>query len=138
MDRLIVEEKLESLRRCLVRIEGKCPQSVEKLASDVDLQDIITLNLTRAVQLSVDIGAHWVASLEQVPAPNTMGAMFEVLVQAGCLDKMIGERMQKSVGFRNIAVHQYEAIDWQVVYAICKHHLKDFSQFANAAYASLE
>ncbi len=68
MDRLLIEEKLESLRRCLSRIERKCPASVTELEGDVDLQDIITLNLTRAVQLSVDIAAHWVATLEHVPA----------------------------------------------------------------------
>jgi len=63
MDRLLIEEKIESLRRCLSRIEEKCPSSVKELEADVDLQDIITLNLTRAVQLSVDIAAHWIASL---------------------------------------------------------------------------
>lgn len=138
MDRLIVEEKLESLRRCLARIEEKCPQRAEELANDVDLQDIITLNLTRAVQLSVDIAAHWVTSVEKVPVPNTMAGMFDALVQAGHLDQSIGERMQKSVGFRNIVVHQYEAIDWQVVFALCKFHLQDFTQFAKAAYVKLE
>jgi len=138
MDRLIVEEKLESLRRCLVRIEDKCPQSLKALASDVDLQDILTLNLTRAVQLSVDIASHWVASLEAIPVPNTMGGMFEALAAHGALDEAIAERMRKSVGFRNIAVHQYEIIDWQIMYAICKYHTDDFTQFAKAVYAVLE
>jgi len=138
MDRLIVEEKLESLRRCLARIEYKCPQSAEELAHDVDLQDIITLNLTRAVQLSVDIAAHWIASLEEIPAPNTMGGMFDALAQYGHLDGKLAERMRKSVGFRNVAVHQYEAIDWQVMYAICQYHLGDFTQFSKVAYAVLQ
>jgi len=47
---LVIEEKLESLRRCLSRIEDKCPVNVAELEKDVDVQDIITLNLTRAVQ----------------------------------------------------------------------------------------
>jgi len=50
MDRVVIEEKLESLRKCLSRIEQKCPQDVAQLFDNVDLQDIITLNLTRAVQ----------------------------------------------------------------------------------------
>ncbi len=138
MDRLIIEEKLESLRRCLSRIETKRPHDVMQLVSDVDLQDIITLNLTRAVQLSVDIAAHWIASLEEISAPNTMGGMFEALAQYGYLDEKLAERMRKSVGFRNIAVHQYEVIDWQVMYVICKYHLDDFSQFARVVYAALQ
>ncbi len=138
MDRLVVEEKFESLRKCLLRVEAKCPQDVAQLIDDADLQDIITLNLTRAVQLSVDIAAHWVASLEEISAPNTMGGMFDALAQHGYLDKNLAERMRKSVGFRNVAVHQYEVIDWYMVHAICQHHLGEFTQFAKAAYAALQ
>ena len=57
MDREVVAQKLESLRRCLQRIKTKCPADVATLASELDLQDIVSLNLSRAVQISVDIGA---------------------------------------------------------------------------------
>ena len=63
MDRAVVEQKLESLRRCVLRIESKAPPTAEVLASDFDLQDIISLNLSRAVQLAVDIGAHLISEL---------------------------------------------------------------------------
>jgi len=137
MDRLLIEEKLESLRRCLSRIEEKCPATVVELEHDVDLQDIITLNLTRAVQLSVDIAAQWVASFENIPAPSTMGGMFDALVHEKLITRKIGERMRASVGFRNIAVHDYESIDWQIVYAICTTHMADFSEFAKLVYHAL-
>ena len=130
MDRLLIEEKLESLRRCLSRIQEKCPSSVSKLESDVDVQDIITLNLTRAVQLSVDISAHWVASIEAIPVPSTMGGMFEALAQHQLIEHVVADRMKLSVGFRNIAVHNYESIDWKIVYAICTQHLDEFVKFA--------
>lgn len=58
MDRDLVETKLESLRRCVDRIAGKTPASVDQLVQDPDVQDIIALNLQRAVQLSVDIASH--------------------------------------------------------------------------------
>ena len=54
MDRLIVSEKLESLRRCLNRIQQKTPLEKETLSQDPDVQDILVVNLTRAVQLCVD------------------------------------------------------------------------------------
>ncbi len=46
MDREIVEQKLESLRRCLERIKEKCPPSADILARDLDAQDILSLNLS--------------------------------------------------------------------------------------------
>ena len=57
MDATVVEQKLESLRRCLLRIETKCPADPERLEADFDLQDIVSLNLSRSVQLCVDIAA---------------------------------------------------------------------------------
>ncbi|RMH11088.1 MAG: DUF86 domain-containing protein [Gammaproteobacteria bacterium] len=137
MDRVLIEEKLESLRRCLVRIKNKRPAHVEQLAQDPDLQDIITLNLTRAVQLSVDIAAHWVAALDEISAPATMGGMFEALAQHGKIEQNLARSLKAAVGFRNIAVHNYEAIDWQVVYAICTDHLEDFADFAKTVFAAL-
>ena len=56
MDNELIEQKLESLRRCLQRIQEKCPSSAEVLTRDIDLQDIVSINLTRAIQLCVDIG----------------------------------------------------------------------------------
>ena len=50
MDRDLIEAKLESLRRCVRRIEAKTPAGPEALHEDLDLQDIIVLNLERAVQ----------------------------------------------------------------------------------------
>lgn len=129
MDREIIEQKLESLRRCLLRIETKCPTDAATLASDIDLQDIISLNLSRAVQISVDIGAHLIAVME-VPPPGTMGQTFDLLAQEGVLNSELAGSLKKAVGFRNIAVHNYESINWNIVHSIVKYHLADFSEFA--------
>jgi uncharacterized protein YutE (UPF0331/DUF86 family) len=131
MDRTLIERKLESLRRCLVRIRDKCPIASEQLAQDPDAQDIVAINLTRAVQLSVDIGAHLVADTE-APAPETMGQTFDILSGQGVISPELANRLKKSVGFRNIAVHNYEAIDWVIVHAIVMRNLQDFDQFAGA------
>lgn len=129
MDREVIEQKLESLRRCLQRVADKCPPDPETLARDPDLQDIIALNLTRAVQLCVDIGAHLIVGME-VPPPDTMGQTFDALAQAGVINEGLAMQLKKAVGFRNIAVHNYEAIDWAIVHAIASHHLEDFTAFA--------
>ena len=65
MDREVIEEKLESLRRCIHRVREKRPVELDALVRNFDLQDIITLNLTRAVQLCVDIGTRHSESLSK-------------------------------------------------------------------------
>lgn len=137
MDREVVEQKLESLRRCLRRMETKCPANAATLAADIDLQDIISLNLSRAVQISVDIGAHLIAGMEVAP-PDTMGQTFDLLAQEGVLNNELAGSLKKAVGFRNIAVHNYESIDWDIVHSIVKYHLADFSEFAKVVAMKLE
>lgn len=129
MDREVVEQKLESLRRCVRRIELKCPTDAATLVVDIDLQDIVSLNLSRAVQISVDIGAHLIAGME-VPPPDTMGQTFDLLAEEGVLNRELASSLKKAVGFRNIAVHNYENINWEIVHSIVKYHLADFSEFA--------
>lgn len=131
MDRLIVEGKLDSLRRCLDRVRERCPADIETLARDPDLQDIVVLNLSRAVQLCVDLALHMLSSLGQ-SVPDTMGQAFDQLADSGHLPSDLALRLKKAVGFRNLAVHNYGRIDWAIVHAIATRHLGDFEDFARA------
>ena len=137
MDREVVDQKLESLRRCLLRIESKCPADASLLATDFDLQDIVSLNLSRAVQLCVDIGAHLISGMD-VPPPDTMGQTFDRLEQAGMLTTTLALNLKKAVGFRNIAVHNYDDINWHIVHSIVKNHLADFSVYAKVVVMKLD
>lgn len=136
MDKLILAEKLEALRRCVKRVEDRRTDSVEALQRDVDRQDILALNLTRAVQLCVDAAGIVVADSDQ-PAPQTMGQAFDALARMGVIDDALAQRMRAAVGFRNIAVHNYQVVDWAIVFAISHDGLDDFRAFATAMAALL-
>ncbi len=132
MDRDLIAAKLEQLRYCLNRLREKCPEDPDRLQKDPDLQDIIAMNLARAVQISVDIALHLLSERGEVP--STMGEAFERLAESGLLDNSLAERMRHAVGFRNIAVHAYDKIDWHLVTRICKERLVDFEEFGRAVY----
>lgn len=135
MDRTVTERKLEALRHCLQRVRERRPAAAELLATDADLQDVLVLNLSRAVQLCVDLAAHLLAgSQQQVPA--TMDEAFAQLAAAGFVDTDLANRLRRAVGFRNIAVHNYERIDWDVVFALSGAPLADFERFATAVAAA--
>jgi uncharacterized protein YutE (UPF0331/DUF86 family) len=130
MDEQLVAQKLESLRRCVQRVESRLPEDLDTLLVDLDAQDIISLNLTRAVQMCVDIASHWLAEHAEATAPKTMGQAFEALAQSGIIDTELAARMRKSVGFRNVMVHNYDDVNWEIVHAIGSKHLGDFRAFA--------
>lgn len=61
-----------------------------------------------------------------------MGQSFDLLQELGVIDQELCVSMKKAVGFRNLAVHNYDTIDWAIVHAIARHHLCDFKAFARA------
>ncbi len=134
MDREVTQRKLEALRHSLRRVRERRPANAALLASDEDAQDVLVLNLSRAVQRCVDVAAHLLADSNQ-PVPATMGEAFSSLVASGVIQAELAARLRRAVGFRNIAVHNYEAIDWAIVFALAGEPLSDFEQFAAAVSA---
>ena len=129
MDKQTILNKIVSLKRCIERIENKIPATSQKLQSDLDLQDIVSLNLQRAVQVCVDIAAFLNSDLSD-RAPESMVECFENLNKLEIISDETCKRMKKSVGFRNIAVHEYSTINWDIVFSVATINLDDFRQYA--------
>ena len=98
MDRDVVTAKLESLRRCVERVRARTPASVDALSASHDAQDILCLNLERAVHACVDIAAHIVSDSE-CAVPDTMAGTFDALERQGIVSRALAERMRRAVGF---------------------------------------
>ena len=137
MDQIVIEKKIDSIIRCLNRIKTRLPETKDLFLQDLDAQDVIVLNLTRTVQLSVDLAMHICANSTN-PVPQTMGESFEILQKLKILTPAIAEKMKKSVGFRNIAVHNYDEIDLSLAYTIAKEHMEDFVAFIKQISTQLE
>jgi uncharacterized protein YutE (UPF0331/DUF86 family) len=132
MERDVIDLKMESIRRCVARIVSKQPFNLEQLINDYDLQDIVSVNLERAVQNSVDIAAALLANADAGSLAVTMADGFVALQRLGVIDTSLRDRMKNAVGFRNILVHEYTSIDWGIVHDLSSHHLQDFQDFVRA------
>ena len=126
----IKKRKLDSIARCLSRIENKCPASSEILKSDVDLQEILVLNLERLVQLTVDLAAVLISESASTPLPDSMKANFAYLKDAKVIDARLCGRLVELVDFRNLCFHEYDKLNWDIVYKIATDHLEDFREFS--------
>lgn len=129
MDKEVLEAKLAALIRCVHRVKTQGISSIEDLENNIDKQDIIILNLQRAVQICVDIGNHILLDYD-TETPTTMAETFKKLAQNKLISQNTAENLSHAVGFRNIAVHQYEDLDCKIIYAIVTSHLDDFKSFA--------
>jgi uncharacterized protein YutE (UPF0331/DUF86 family) len=130
MSREVRLQKIDSIVRCLARLEEKKPTSLAQFKTDIDAQDIIMINLERLVQSSVDAAAIYIAEKSWGPMPDTMAGVFEILRLKGLISEPLAKRLMQSVGFRNIAVHEYDKIDWSIVFKVLKVHLDDFRKLA--------
>ena len=128
MNSLVIVSKLESLRRCLDRITSKKPDTLDQLLEDIDMQDILALNLERSIQLCVDIANHILSSLDDSPAMS-MAETFERLSEKGIISNELAGNLRRAVGFRNLSVHAYDKIDWNLVWNNFESDLNDLVQF---------
>jgi uncharacterized protein YutE (UPF0331/DUF86 family) len=125
----VVVAKVAALERSLTRIE-EVTAGRASYPRPLDAEELIVLHLQRAAQAAIDLAGHVVAT-EGFGLPATLAETFTLLEQNGIVDPALAVNLRRMVGFRNIAVHQYETIAPAVVEAIVARHLQDLRQFAD-------
>ena len=125
----VVLAKVEAIDHCLGRIAEI--RAGDRGLLPIDVEELTTLNLQRCAQAVIDLATHVVAT-EGYGVPETVAESFTLLEKHGVLAAELSGRLRKMVGFRNIAVHEYEAVNPEIVQAIVDHHLEDFRSFTAA------
>ncbi len=117
------------IERCLARISEEYVGHESELATNFTRQDAIVLNLQRACEASIDAAMHLVR-IRKLGIPTESRQAFEFLVSEGCLESGLGRKLAAMVGFRNIAVHNYQEIDPEILRGILDSRLDDLRTFA--------
>jgi uncharacterized protein YutE (UPF0331/DUF86 family) len=128
VERDVALGKIATLDRCLQRIAEVRGERRADL-TPVDVDDIVLLNLQRAVQAAIDLATHIVAT-EGYGLAGSVAENFTLLEQQGILAPELAAQLRRMVGFRNIAVHNYQDLDPRIVEAIVTRHLGDLSSFS--------
>lgn len=126
--------KLATIERCLQRIAtvtGGDPERVD----EIDVEEIVVLNLQRAIQASIDLAAHLISG-KGWGLPDSLKAHFQILADHGIVSPALAAHLRAMTGFRNIAVHDYERLDRAVLKGILRERLGDLSAFADAVRAA--
>lgn len=126
----VIFAKIGNIQRCLKRIKETTNLDPESL-DNIDKQDIFILNLQRAIESTIDIASHIVAS-DGLGLASTIKDNFRFLFEANIIDENLLKKMQSMVGFRNIAVHDYQSIDVDILKSILTKNLKDIEEFYTA------
>lgn len=125
----VILNKTASIQRCINRIRTTyARKTAVAFADDFDKQDIVVLNLVRAAEQALDL-ANYLIRKQQLGLPQNSKESFLLLGQAGVIKPDLAERLGRMVGFRNLAVHEYQRLDLAKVVDIVEHHLVDFQRF---------
>ncbi len=124
----VLLNKANIIERCLQRIEDEYNDNPANLHDNLTRQDSIILNLQRACQAAIDLAMHLVREHE-LGVPQKSRDAFALLEEQGALDPDLSGRLQRMVGFRNVAVHDYQELNLDIVQSIVENRLSDFTQF---------
>ena len=124
----VILNKIQTIQRCMKRINEEYRGYETVFEVHYAKQDSVILNLERASQATIDIATHIIKN-EKFGLPNASRELFVMLEQNSIISHNSSEQMQKMVGFRNIAVHDYQNLNLEIVVAIVEKHLNDFEIF---------
>lgn len=127
----VIINKIATIERCIHRINIVYAEVASNLATDYTRQDSIILNLQRACEASIDL-ANYINKLKRLGIPQSSRDAFELLLKAGLLSENVATSLKKMVGLRNIAVHDYQELNIDIVAFIVENHLVDFDRFIKA------
>ena len=126
----LIRNKIASIERCLDRIRMEFASGPDAL-DDQTRQDAIVLNLMRACESTIDLAMH-VASRQGLGIPQETRDVFNLLHDSGVIDAGLRDRLQRMVGFRNLAVHEYQKLQRPILESIVTERLGDFTEFTAA------
>lgn len=129
-DRDIVLAKASTVRKCLATIRRLKAADAPRLEAWI-VQDVVVLNLQRAAQASLDLANHLITA-NSWELPRSARHSVEILRDASVIPREQSQVMVGVMGFRNIAVHDYAALDPAIVDAIVAKHLGDLERFVDA------
>lgn len=125
----VLINKASSIERCVARAREEYDKDPASFATDFTRQDAAILNIQRACEAALDMGQHLIRR-ERLGVPQGARDVFELLSRGGWVQSSLLTNLKNMVGFRNIAVHEYQTLQLPITVAIITQHLGDFLAFS--------
>ncbi len=125
----VLINKAATIERCIARAREEYNYDKATFATDFTRQDAAILNIQRACEASLDMGQHLIHR-DKLGIPQSARDVFTLLAQSGWITTELAGALKRMVGFRNIAVHDYQTLQMVIVVSIIEHHLDEFLHYS--------
>jgi uncharacterized protein YutE (UPF0331/DUF86 family) len=122
-----IERRLDELSERLARLEPLRDKPRSEFDQDPYLRDIVERNLEITAQCCIDI-CHRIIALENARKPTDYYEAILIMGELGVLPVDFSQHLAPMAGFRNILVHEYISVDWDLVYEKLR-QLDDLDRF---------
>jgi uncharacterized protein YutE (UPF0331/DUF86 family) len=124
-----IERRLDELSERLTRLKPLANRDRSEFDQDPYLRDIVERNLEVASQCVIDI-CHRLISLEKGRKPGDYYEAILLMGELNILPSEFARHLAPIAGFRNILVHQYVSVNWDIVYRNLK-QIDDLKKFGD-------
>lgn len=120
--------KIAAIERSVARAREEFAAAGPNFRNDFTRQDAAILNVLRACEGAIDV-ANVLIRERSLGIPQSSRDSFKLLADAHLISDDLSARLQRMIGFRNIAVHQYQALELAIVEAVVQRDLDDMLAF---------
>ena len=125
----VLLNKAATIERCVARAREEYNADPDSFATNHTRQDAAILNIQRACEAALDMGHHLIRR-ESLGLPQSSRDVFDLLATAHWLEPQLAQSMKHMVGFRNIAVREYQTLQLPIMVNIIERHLGEFLAFS--------
>lgn len=124
----VLINKIQSIQRCVARAKEEYKEAGKGFAQNYSRQDAAILNITRGCEQAIDLANHLI-KIKKLGIPTSSAESFALLARQAIISTELAEKLRRMVGFRNIAVHQYQTLQIVIVEAVITLGLDDLIEF---------
>ena len=124
----VLLNKASAIERCVARAKEEYNIDPRSFTTNFSRQDAANLNIQRACEAALDIEQHLIRR-EQLGVPQSARDVFELLAKSEWIERSLAEALKRMIGFRNIAIHEYQSLQHEITVKIITDHLDEFLQY---------
>ena len=124
----VIETKISSIQKYLKILRNYQKYSQREIEDNLTLRGATERYLYLITQAAIDL-AEAVISLKNFRRPSSYTEIFYILKEEKFISSELTEKLAKMAGFRNIITHDYENLDFGIIYEVLKNRLIDIEKF---------
>lgn len=121
-DLTIIENKISAVHKYLKILERYKQYTQKEIINDIDRKGALERYLYLIMQATIDL-SEAVIAYKSLRKPSTMSESFHILREEEIITADLAEEMIKMTGCRNVIAHDYEKLNYDILYDVLQKRL---------------